>query len=118
MNTVNDVLRLYYGARCVIAYEVAAKTITEGCFRGFPTAGKLSKSMLSRPVAKEMWGLLHWFQQDGREVTVTYLELCMMYRFFGPLPTVLWLLWRWCVNNIQEKPKLWKYTQHMQKNEV
>ena len=73
MNTVNDVLRLYYGARCVIAYGVAAKTITESCFRGFPTAEKLSKSMSSRPVAEEMWGLLHRFQPDGREVTVDLL---------------------------------------------
>ena len=43
VNTVNDVLRLYYGARCVIANGVVAKTVTEGCLRGFPKAEDLSK---------------------------------------------------------------------------
>ena len=37
VKTVNDVLRLYYGAQCVIAHGVAAKTITEGCLHNFPS---------------------------------------------------------------------------------
>ena len=55
----------------MIAHRVAAKTVTEGCLRGFLTAEELSKGMSSRPVAEEMWGLLHRLQEDGREVAVT-----------------------------------------------
>jgi hypothetical protein len=83
VKTVNDVLRLYYGTRCVIAHGVAAKTITEGCLRAFPTAEQLHMGMSSRPVAEEMCGLLCRLQENGRGVAVTYLELCMMYCFFS-----------------------------------
>ena len=41
MKTVNDVLRLYYSTRCVIAHGVAAKTVIEGCLRDFPSVEEL-----------------------------------------------------------------------------
>ena len=120
MKTVNDVLRLYYSTRCVIAHGVAAKTVIEGCLRDFPSVEELKAGMLSRAIAEEMWGLFQRLKQDGREVVVQYLELCMMYRFFCSLANRLMVAVAMGVLGISNKqPVLWKHTIYLQeKDEV
>lgn len=36
VKVVNDVLRLYYGVRCVVSHGVAKKTVDKGCLSNFP----------------------------------------------------------------------------------
>ena len=54
ITSVNDVLQLYYGTRCVIAHGVAVKTITEGCLHDYPSVEDLRAGMSSRSVVEEM----------------------------------------------------------------
>ena len=65
--------------------------ITKGCLCGFPTAEKLSKDTSSRLVAEEMWGSS---KMGGRWQWFTWSSVWCI-GSFGPLSTVLWLLWRW-----------------------
>ena len=119
VETMNDILRLYYGTRCVIAHGVAAKTVTEGCLHNFPSVEELQRGMSNKSVAEEMCGLLRRLQQNGREVVLSYLELCMMYRFFRCLANRLMIAVAMGVSGISKKqPRLWQHKLYMQKEEI
>ena len=80
--SINDVLRLYYGARCIIAHGKATKTITEGSLRNFPTIDNLADGLGNRRVAVEYRGLYERLKNEGRYIKLAYQELVGMYRFF------------------------------------
>ena len=77
---VNDVLHLYYGARCVISHGVPTKTVVdEGCLHDFPSLRELKGGLSSPQVAEELYGLYCRVKRGGQEVSISYLELVMMY---------------------------------------
>ena len=82
MKIVNDVLRLYYGVMCVVSHGVATKTVDEGCLSKFPLLDELKAGLSDPTVAEELWDLHNRVRIDGRNVKISYLELCMMYRYF------------------------------------
>ena len=51
--TINDVLRLYYGARCIIAHGKPTKTMSEGSLRNFPTVDYFEDGLCNCRVAVE-----------------------------------------------------------------
>ena len=57
MKIVNDVLRLYYGVRCVVSHGVAMKTVDEGCLSKFPPLDELKAGLSDPTVAEELWDL-------------------------------------------------------------
>ena len=80
---------------------------------------ELRAGMSSRAVAEEMWGLLRRLQQNEREVVLTYLELCMMYRFFRCLANCLMVAVAMGVSELSKKqPKLLRHTVYMQKDDL
>ena len=109
VKTINDVLRLYYRARCIIAHGVAETTIVEGCLCNFPSKEDLASGMSRGAVAAELRGLYDRLQRDQREVTIKYSELCMLYRFFQSLANRLMVSVAVVVHNISDKqPILWR----------
>ena len=54
VKTIDDVLRLYYGTRCVIAHGVAEITMIEGCLSNFHTKDDLASGMSRSAAAEEL----------------------------------------------------------------
>lgn len=63
---VNDILRLYYGTRCVISHGVATKTVSEGCLSDFPSVTELQDGLSSVKAAEEFRGLYERLKRDGK----------------------------------------------------
>ena len=63
---------------------MATKTITEGCLANFPSVSELQGGLSSKKAAEELYHIITIIQKlktSGRNVTISYLELCMMYCF-------------------------------------
>lgn len=58
-------LRLYYGARCIIAHGKATKTITKESLRNFPTVDDLAEGLGNRRVAVEYRGPYERLKNEG-----------------------------------------------------
>ena len=82
VETINDVLRLYYGARCIFSHGLPSRTMNEGAMRDFPTKEELKDGVGYPPVARNLIKLYDQLKTSGRKGVFTYLDLCMMYRFF------------------------------------
>ena len=109
-NTINDVLRLYYGARCVMAHGKATQTMVEGCLNNFPSRDELAASLSHEDVAEELRGMYERLKVLGGRATITYREICVVYRFFLRLSTALMVAIAMGVGQISKRPLLiWNY---------
>ena len=112
--TINDVLRLYYGARCIIAHGKPTKTMTEGSLRNFPTVDNLEEGLGNRRVAVEYRRLYERLKNEGRCIKLAYQELIGMYRFFFRLANCLMVSIAIALNNLSpKKPVLWNYERYL-----
>jgi hypothetical protein len=79
---INDILRLYYGARCIFAHGDPTPTLTEGCLHSFPIRGTAEWGTY---IQEGRWReFILFYDKLKKDATVSYLQLCMiyMYRFF------------------------------------
>ena len=56
-SSINHVLCLYHGCRCIFAHGVATTTLEEGCLKGFPTKEEMRKGLSRTDVADEFMNL-------------------------------------------------------------
>ena len=75
VETINDVLRLYYGARCIFSHGLPSRTLNEGTM-------ELEDGVGYPPAARDLIKLYNQLKTSGRKGVFTYLDRCMMYRFF------------------------------------
>ena len=73
--TINDVLRVCYGAKCIIAHGKPTKTMTEGSLRNFLTVDNLEDGLCNRRVAVEYRRLYERLKNEGRYIMLAYKEL-------------------------------------------
>ena len=87
---IRDVLRLYYGMRCVLTHGCVEKTL-KGCLREFPekpedlkVQGHHSKSGdRSEKVSKYLTHLYHKIVAEKKNVLIEYVDLVNMTRFLN-----------------------------------
>lgn len=82
---VNDVLRLYYGARCVFSHGLSRRTLDDGAMQRFPDEDTLRQGLEFGPAAADLLSIYRRLKTQGRLASFSYLDLVMMYRFFARL---------------------------------
>ena len=112
--TINEVLQLYYGARCIIAHGKPTKTMTEGSLRNFPTADNLEYGLCNCRVAVEYRCLYERLKNEGRYINLAYQELIGMYQFFLRLANRLMVSIAIALNHHSPKKSvLWNYERYI-----
>ena len=116
---VNDVLRLYYGARCIFSHGLPGKTLSEGALRNFPNKQQLTEGMGGPAAATDLICVFEELKNSGRKASFTYLDLCMLYRFFLRLANRLMVAVAFQIHNISPKiPPLWNYPNYFLRDMV
>ena len=113
-STVHDILRLYYGARCIFSHGLPSRTLSEGgAASNFPSEHDLAIGMGFAPAAADLVKFFQRLKEMGRKAAPTYLDLCMMYRFFFRLANRLMVAVGCHVRNLSPKqPELWNCTHY------
>ena len=103
---IRDVLRLYYGMRCVLTHGCVQKTF-DGCLRQFPvTTDDLKVGGLTEhgdpcnEVSKYLLNLYFKIVRDKKDVLIEYTDLVNMTRFLKRLATLLiFVLNKWFIDS-------------------
>ena len=110
---INDILRLYYGARCIFSHGLPSRTLNEGAMRNFPNEEKLKDNVGFSSAGEDFTRLFNRLRTMGRKAFLSYLDLCMMYRFFFRLANRLMVAVAIQVHNLSpNSPPLWQYNHY------
>ena len=105
---IRDVLRLYYGMRCVLTHGCMEKTL-KGCLREFPekpddlkVEGFTVYGDPSDNVSSYLTGLYHKLVAEKKNVLIEYADLVNMTRFLKRLAVqLMFVLKLWFCNSFQ-----------------
>lgn len=82
----------------------------EGALKDYPCAADLARGMSNRMAAQDFQSLFDKLEKNGWKASLTYLELCMMYRFFTRLANRLMIAVAININNLSPLQfELWNY---------
>ena len=96
---LNDLIRLYYGARCVFAHGQPDRTLGEGgALWNFPDEDKLTEKVGVRSVARRLSKLYQNLKGYGRTAWVYYSTLISIQRFIIYLACRLFEAVSQCIN--------------------
>ena len=94
-------------SRCIFAHGNPAPTLTEGCLRNIPSVAQLNEGLTSKKAAKEFVLVYEKLKTDGQNAIISYLQLCMIYRFLSNRVMVSVGV---AISNISmRQPKLWNH---------
>ena len=77
VEAINDVLRLYYGARCIFSHGFPGKTLSEGAMQNFSEEQRLALGMGCPTAASDLMCLYEELR-SGRTASYVF-GLCMLY---------------------------------------
>ena len=112
----NNVLRLYYRARCIFSHGLPSRTLSEGVMKHFPNEEQLKEEVDFAPAAAD---LANQLKTRERKASSTYLDLCMLCQFFFCLANRLMIAVAIQIHSMLPKqPLLWNYQNYFLRDMV